>query len=128
MPSPFIDIMMLRPASRTSAISRLEVRLGGADHAVREAEIAHERLEPCELSKQRLILLSMEFDDQQALGLADHHAVNRVAEDRDAAAEVDHRAIDELHRFGIERDNMTRRLHRGAERRKLADAQPLCAA
>ena len=65
----------------------------------------------------------MEFDDEQALGLADHHAVNRVAEDRDAAAKVDHRAIDELNRFGIERDNMTGRLHRGAERRKLADAQ-----
>ena len=28
---------------------RLEARLGGADHAVREAEIAHEVLEPREL-------------------------------------------------------------------------------
>ena len=72
--------------------------------------------------------MAVEFDDQQALGLADHHAVDRVAEDRDAAAEVDHRAIDQLHRFGIERNQMLRRLHRGAKRRELADAHAPCAA
>src|SRR6202021_1685003 len=77
--------------------------------------------EPCELREKRLILEPMKFDDQEALGLADHHAVNRVAEDRDAPAEVDPRAIDELHRFGIERNEMTRRLHRGPKRRKLTD-------
>ena len=45
--------------------------------------------------------------------------------DRDAAAEVDHGAIDQLHRLGIELHDVLRRLHRGAEGRELADAEHL---
>ena len=45
----------------------LERGLCGPDHAMREAEIAHEFLEPRELRKQRLVLDAMELDDQEAL-------------------------------------------------------------
>src|ERR1700693_3827900 len=45
---------------------RLEIRLDGATHAVRKAQIAHKALKPCELRKQRLILEPMKFDDQEA--------------------------------------------------------------
>ena len=42
-----------------------------------------------------------------------------------AAAEIDHRAIDQLHRLGVELHDVLRRLHRAAEGRELADAQQL---
>ena len=42
LPSPFIDIMMLRPALRTSQTSLLQLRVGDLDHAARQAEVGHQ--------------------------------------------------------------------------------------
>ena len=81
-PSPFIDIMMFRPASRTSAICAW--KSSSARTTLREAEIGYQALKPCELVAADLPC--RKYDDQE-LRLADHHAVNRVAEDRNAAAE-----------------------------------------
>ena len=65
----------------------------------------------------------MEFDDQQAVGFAEQHLVDRGSVDRDTAAEVDHGAIDQFHCLRLQRDDVTGRFHRLAERRELADAQ-----
>ena len=67
----------------------------------------------------------MEFDDQQRVRFADQHAIDGGAEDRDAAAEIDHGAIDQLDRLRVELHDVLRRLHRAAKRRELADAQQL---
>jgi hypothetical protein len=52
-PSPFIDIMMLRPASRTSAIAAWKPPSVTAHHLPGQAEIAHHLLQPVELLQQR---------------------------------------------------------------------------
>ena len=89
------------------------------------AEIAHQFLELIQLRDKRRIVVAVELDDQQRVRFADQHPVDRRAEDRDAAAEIDHRAIDQFHRLGIELHDMLRRLHRVAECRELADAEQL---
>ena len=80
----------------------LERRLGRAHHRAGMAEVAHQRFQLAQLRQQRRVLIAVELDDQQAVGLADQHPVDRRAIDRDAAAELDHRAIDQFHRLGVE--------------------------
>ena len=74
-------------------------------------EIAHQHFELGQLAEQRRILIAMELDDQQAVRLAEQHRIDRGAEDRDAAAEVDHGAIDQFHRLGVQLHDVLRRLH-----------------
>ncbi len=71
------------------------------------------------------VLVAMELHDQQTVGLPDQHLVDRRPVDRDGAAQVDHGPIDEFDRLGVQGDDMPRRLHRLAERRKLTDPQHL---
>jgi hypothetical protein len=52
-PSPFMDIMMLSPASRTSAIAAWKPPSTRAHHLPGQAEVAHHLLEPVELLEQR---------------------------------------------------------------------------
>ena len=69
--------------------------------------------------------MAVEFDDQQRVGFADQHAVDGAAKDRDAATEIDHGAINQLHRLGIELHDVLRRVHRATKSRELTDAQQL---
>ena len=124
-PSPFIDIMMLRPASRTAAMSAWNAGIARAHHRAGIAEIAHQLFELVQLRRERRVVVAVELDDQQRVRLADQHPVDGGAEDRNAAAEVDHGAIDQFHRLGVELHDVLRRLHRAAEGRELADAQHL---
>ena len=103
----------------------LERGVGGAHHCAGMAEIAHQFVKFCQLRGERCVVVAVELDDQQRVGFADQHAVDGGAEDRDAAAEIDHGAIDQFDRLGIELHDVLRRLHRAAECRELADAQQL---
>ncbi len=124
-PSPFIDIMMLSPASRTAAISAWNVASVARTTASGWPRSPISSSSSIQLRGERRVLVAMELDDQQTVGLADQHPVDRGAEDRNAAAEIDHRAIHQFDRLGIERHDMLRGLHRVAERRELADAEHL---
>ena len=106
----------------------LERRVGRPHHRVGIAEIGHRRFQLGELRQQRRVFVAVELDQQQAVGLADQHAVDQRAIDRDGAAEIDHGAIDQLHRFRIERNQMAGRLHRGAEAWGTGRYRPPCAA
>jgi hypothetical protein len=105
----------------------LEARIDRAHHGAGMADVAHQLVEPVEVLDQRVavFIAAVELDEQQAFGLAQQHALDRRAVDVDAAAEVDHGAVDELDGLGIERHEVERRLHRGAEARELADADDL---
>ena len=69
--------------------------------------------------------MAVEFHDQQGIGLPDQHVVDRGAIDRDAAAQVDHGAVDQLHRFRVQLHDVARCFHRLAEGGELANAQHL---
>ena len=101
----------------------LERGVARAHHRVRIAEFAHQFFKFVELCRERRILVAVELHDEQRIRLADQHAVDRGAEDRDAAAEVDHGAIHQFHCLGIELHDVLRRLHRAAEGGELADAE-----
>ena len=96
-----------------------------AHHRVGMAEIGHQFFQLVELRGERRVFVAVEFDDQQGVRFADQHAVDRGAVDRNAAAEIDHGAIDQFHRLGIELHDVPRGFHRRAEGRELADAQHL---
>ena len=98
-PSPFIDIMMLRPALRTSQSSAWP-GLGHLDHAAGQAEVAHQLVQPLEIAHLRLALLARELDQQDRLGLALQGALDHRRERGVGEREVDHGAIDQLHRRG----------------------------
>ena len=102
---------------------RLKARIGGAHDGPRIAEIAHRLVQFGEFGEKWRLLMAVEFDDQQGVGLALDHAVNGGAEDRNGAAEVDHRAIHQFHCFRVELDQMLGGIHRRAEIRELADAE-----
>ena len=101
----------------------LEPGIGGAHDHAGKAEIAHHRVEVDEFGQQGRVFMAMELDDQHAVGLADEHAVDGGAVDRNGAAQLDHRAIDEFDGLGVERDQMLGGGHGGAEIGELADAE-----
>ena len=94
-------------------------------HDMRRAQIAHQLFQLVQLRQQRAILMAVELDDQQRVRLPDQHPVDGLAVNGNTAAEVDHRAIDQLHRFRIQADDMAGGLHRLAEGGELADRQHL---
>ena len=126
LPSPFIDIMMLSPASRTAAMSAWKRGIGGAHD---RAGIARDR--PSALSSSASFASSgasswpWNSTISRLSGSPISMRVDRGAVDRDGAAEVDHGAVDQFHRLGIERHDVARRLHGAAEGGELADAQHL---
>ena len=67
MPSPFIDIMMLRQASRTSQTCRCGAGIDDLDDGVREAVVGHALIEAPEVAEERAAVLAGELDEQQAV-------------------------------------------------------------
>jgi hypothetical protein len=99
LPSPFMLIMMLSPALRTSQsafcapASVICTTLLGS----RGPRHSHEVLE---LAPRCACLVAHELHEQDRLRLADERRVDDRPERGIAAREVDHGAIDELHRGG----------------------------
>ena len=63
------------------------------------------------------------FHQQQCLGVAAHEFINDGAKLRDIPSQSDHVVIDKLNCHGAKFDDMLCGLHRGAEGRKMTDAQ-----
>ena len=97
----------------------------GADDGAGVAEVGHGFVEFVEFCQQGGVGLAVELDDEEAVGFAVHHLVDGGAVDRDAAAEVDHGAVDQLDGFGRQGDQVFRGFHGGAEGGELADAEHL---
>ena len=74
LPSPFIDIMMLSPALRTSQ-SSLRPGLGNLDDAAGQAEIAHQLDQAREIASCASRSSPGELDQQDRLGRADEARV-----------------------------------------------------
>ncbi len=115
---------MFKPASRTLAMSAWKAGSVARTDA-RVAKIRHEGFEVVEPGFERCVLVAVELHEEKGVGFADQHAVDRGAIDRYGAAEVDHGAVHQLHRLGVEGHDMLRGLHSGAEGGELADAEDL---
>ena len=129
MPSSFIDIMMLRPAVRISVIAVCSAGSSTSTtppHAPvlsqRQAEIAHQLVEPHEPAHVLVLVVLGELDEQDRLGIAAHDRVDGGLEHRDVAREPEHGAIDQLDRDRPELDDVLRRLHRRDEAAEVAGA------
>ena len=101
----------------------LEGRLPRLDHRAGVAEVGHQLDEAVQRAHLRGRVLARELHQEQGVGLAANEALDRRAEERDVAGEIDHRAVDQLHRGGLESDDVRGRLHRGPEARKVAYAE-----
>ena len=127
--SSFIDIMMLRPDARTSAMAVCSA--GSAISTTpphlapifvpREAEIAHHLDELLHLARV-LVRPVVEFDQQHGLGLFAHEFLERRAEHRDRPGEIEHRLVDQLDRDRAQLHQMLGRVHRLVELAEMADA------
>ena len=104
---------------------RLAGAVGHFHHALGITELGHRLGERVEPRGQRLGLVAGELHQQQRARLAAHVFRHRGREGRDAARELDHRAVDQLHRDRVERDQRLGRAHRRAEAREVADAERL---
>ena len=106
MPSSFIDIMMLRPAVRTSVIAacssgsststtppRLAPRLSQPI-----AEIAHQFVKLLQPAQIFVLIVLGELDEQHGVRIAVHELLERRAEHRDLARQLDHGAVDQFDR------------------------------
>ena len=116
LPSPFIDIMMLRPALRTSHNSFCACGSVMRTSASRRPRSPEELAQADEPSRQLDRVAAGELDQQDRRRFAGKRAVDHRTERRIAAREIDHRAIDEFDRGGFELDDVLRRFHRRAER------------
>ena len=119
MPASFIDIMMLRPAVRTSVIAACNFGVEHLDHAApfgaglvpSDAEIADQFGELFQPPHILGVVLG-EFDEQDRFGIAAQERIDRRLEHRDVAREPKHGAVDQLDRDRIELDDILRRRHR----------------
>ena len=121
-PSPFIDIMMLRQASRTSQTCRCRAGSTTSTTASGKPWSAMHWSSRLRSPLERVEVLAGELDEQQAVRLAPRDVGERAPEERDVGAEHQHVVVDELDRDRPERHDMPRRLHRGAEGREVAHA------
>ena len=93
------------------------------DHRAGVAEVGHQLDEAAEPPLLGVRVLACELDEEEGVGLAPDEALDRRAEQRDVARELDHGAVDQLHRAGFQRDDVRGRLHRGPEAREVAHAE-----
>ena len=111
LPSPFMLIMMLRPALRTSHSAFCAPASVMLHDASRQAEVAHQRDEVLELAPRSAGASSPTNSTSRiASGSPIERAVDHRPERGIAAREVDHRAVDELHR-GRRRASTMWRVH-----------------
>ena len=123
LPSPFMLIMMLSPALRTShsafcaPASVICTTLPGSPRS----PISATRSPSARAGASRG--LADELDQQDRFGLADQRALDDRPERGIAAREVDHRPVDQLDRRRPEADDVLRGIHRPVQRRKVDDAE-----
>ena len=91
--------------------------LGHLDHAAGQAEIAHQLDQAREIAQLRLALLARELDQQDRLGIADQGALDHRTEGGIGARQLDHGAIDQLDRGGLQLDDVLGAVHRLVEAR-----------
>ncbi len=126
LPSPLRLIMMLRPALRTSHRFFCGASSAHLDHAAGQAEVAHQLDQvACSLRQQRGLVAAGELHQQDGRGPADQRGLDRRAEGRVGKAQLDHRAVDQLHRGRPQLDDVLRRIHRRVEGGEVDDAQHL---
>ena len=87
------------------------------------AQVTHQGVQVGEPSQILGLVGFGELDQQQRARLAAHHLLHHRLEHRDVARQLDHGAVDQLHRGGSELDDVLWSLHRGVEGREVADAQ-----
>ena len=105
----------------------LLARVGHLDDGLRQAEIAHQFLEPVEAAQIFGLIVLGELDEQQRIRRAANVFVHHGPEHGDVARQLDQGAVDQLDGDGTELDDVLGRLHRPAERREMADAERLVA-
>ena len=130
LPSPFIDIMMLSPAVRTSVMPAWS--LGSRTSTTpphfcpgtveAKAELGHQVLERGETAKILLPGILGELDQQHRLGVAADEGVHGGAKHVDAAGKRNHGAIDKFHRDRRELDDILGRIHGVMEAGEMAGA------
>ena len=125
MPSPFIDIMMLSPALRTSQTAAWKAGSSASTTAPGKPRSAISSPSWRSLRDLRFTVLAGELDQQQRIRLAAHEALDGGAEHRDLARQLDHGAVHQLDRGRIELDDVLGRVHRLVEGREMADAEHL---
>ena len=131
MPSSFIDIMMLRPAVRTSEMPACSFAIEHLDHAAPfgaavvegEAEIADEFAEPLQPAQIFVPVLLGELDKQNRLRIAAQERIDDRPVHGDVAGKPEHGAVDQLDRDRPERDDVLRRFHRFVEAAEMAGAE-----
>ena len=108
--------------------ARLERGVGRAHDRAGIAEIAH-RLSSAS-SRAASVASSSPWNSTMSRLSGSPISISSMvgAIDGNAAPQLDHRAIDQLHRLGVECHQMLRRLHRRAEGGELADADHLARA
>ena len=87
------------------------------------AEIGHQLDETAQRSPLQGRVLARELDEEEGIGRAPDEALDRRTEQRDVARELEHGAVDQLHRAGFQADDVRCRLHRGPEAREVAHAE-----
>ena len=122
-PSPFIDIMMLRPSLRTVHTALWKAGSVASMTRAGEAEIAHQLDELLEAAQIVVGVVAGEFGEEDRLRLALDEAVDGRAEHRVVARQLDHRAVDQLDRRRAQLDDVLGRVHRLVEAREMADAE-----
>ena len=90
-------------ARRTSHTALWKAGIGRLDDGVGKAEIAHQLDELLQAPQIVFAVVAGEFDEQDRLGRALDEAVDGRPEHGDLARQLDHRAVDELDRGGIQR-------------------------
>ena len=121
---------MLRPAVRTSVIAACSFGIEHLDHAApfgaalvpAEAEIADQLVQPLQPAQVLVLIVLGELDQQDRRRLAAHECLQRRAEHRDLARQLDHGAVDQLDRDRRELDDVLGRLHRLVEAAEMAGA------
>ena len=111
-----------------SCLAHLPERLLGRGlddlhHAAGKAQIAGELDQRIEARYLQLRIRARELDQQDRLRLADEGAIDDRAKRRILPREIDHRAVDELHGGGPERDDVASGLHRPVEAREIHHAE-----
>jgi hypothetical protein len=125
-PSPFMDIMMLRPALRTSQMSFcrrasvISTTLPGSPRSAISSLSARNRAACAAASSPE------KFDEQDRIRIAANEFGDGLRVRADLARKADHRAVDELDRGRIQPHDVLRALHRGVELREVADAECAC--
>jgi hypothetical protein len=101
----------------------LQGGVGGLDHGVGEAQIAHQLDQAPKLVRELVAVLAGELDQQQRLGPPADEAIERGAEQLDLVRQIHQCAVDQLDRGGAELDDVPRRVHRGVEGGEVAHAE-----